>query len=229
LAKPRLAPQGSEQRNRQVFLILLVAMLACILVLTIAIVRNERALNERGLSSFNPIPPPSPIDFAALNLTGPIDPFLKYEIRVNAGGARFTDRYGYVWDADNGFVGGQTFRTEEPIAGTKESSIYQTERYSSNTNGFWYRTAVPSGRYVVSLYFAEVYDGTFAPGARVFDVAIENKTVLEDFDIYAIIGPNAALERSFLVNVTDGELEIHFVRGFAENPKVNALSAVRVE
>ena len=134
-ALAKLAPKGSEERNRQVFTILLAGMLLCILVLAVAIVRNERALNEQGLSSFNPIPPPSPIDFAALNLTGPIEPFPPLEIRVNAGGPRFVDRYNYTWDADYGFSGGFTYRTEEPIKGTKESSIYQTERWSDSGEG----------------------------------------------------------------------------------------------
>lgn len=218
-------------------------MLLAIMVLTVAIVRNERALQSQGLSSFNPVPPPSPIDFAALNLTGDFEPFPPLEIRVNAGGPRFRDRYGYVWEADtilvdrwgnelggeSGFIGGTTFRTEEPIAGTKESSIYQTERWSGEPEGFRYSAEVPNGRYVVSLYFAEVYPGTFARGARVFDVAVEGVTVLDEFDIYALAGANTALERSFLVDVNDERLDIHFKKGALQNPKVNALSVVRVQ
>lgn len=92
--------------------------------------------------------------------------------------------------------------------------LYQTERWSPED--FTYVLQVPDGTYVVSLYFAEVYPGTFRPGARVFDIYVEEQRVLPDWDIYALSGPNAALERSFLATVDDGELTIRFARGAAE-------------
>jgi len=65
--------------------------------------------------------------------------------------------------------------------------------------------------YEVSLHFSDPDNG--APDKRVFDVLIEGRKVLEDFDISAQVGgPNRALVRTFAgIAVDDGKLTLEFV------------------
>ena len=77
--------------------------------------------------------------------------------------------------------------------------------------------------YEVSLHFAEP-DGS-APGERVFDVLIEGRRMLEDFDISAQAGgPNRALVRTFAgVAVDDGKLTLEFVAARSDAKDVSSL------
>jgi N-acetylneuraminic acid mutarotase/glucose/arabinose dehydrogenase len=81
--------------------------------------------------------------------------------------------------------------------------LYQTERYAPTLT---YNVPVPNGNYEVTLYFAEIYFN--AAGQRVFDVSIEGQTVLQNFDIWALAGQFAAVQRTFVVTVTNGVLNI---------------------
>ena len=59
---------------------------------------------------------------------------------------------------------------------------------------------MPDGEYLVELYFIEPWlgigGGMKASGMRLFDVAINGKTVLNDLDIWNEAGTNAALKKS---------------------------------
>lgn len=155
---------------------------------------------------------------------------VSYTQRVNAGGSSYTDAAGNVWAADQaytegswGYVGGGTYDTIEEIANTSDDSLYQTERYGLDE----YRFTLPqNGRYHVELHFAEIF--VKKPGARVFDVFIEGKLVLDDLDIYKLVGRDAAMVRTFEVEVTDGILNISFGREI-EEPKVSAILVQSVE
>jgi len=82
-------------------------------------------------------------------------------VRVNAGGGNYTDGNGDLWSADYGYNTGNTFSTTDPISGTTDDVLYQTERWDSSTSPeLMYSFSVPNGDYVVNLYFAEIYSGT---------------------------------------------------------------------
>jgi hypothetical protein len=81
--------------------------------------------------------------------------------------------------------------------------LYQTVRYAPTLT---YNIPAVNGTYTVTLYFAEIYFN--APGQRVFNVSIEGQTVLQNFDIWAVAGQFAAVQRTFVVTVTDGVLNI---------------------
>jgi hypothetical protein len=128
-------------------------------------------------------------------------------LRVNTGGATYTDSTGAVWSADSGYSAGNTYATSQTIAGTTMSPLYQTVRYDSKP--FQYSFSVPNGTRTVNLRFAEVYFS--ASGQRVFNVVINGQTVLSSFDIVAAAGgPMRALDKSFSVNVTGGQIVIQF-------------------
>jgi hypothetical protein len=122
-------------------------------------------------------------------------------IRVNCGGPSITDSLGRVWSADD-----QRSRsiTTAPIASTSDPAIYQKESWSMGPLA--YQFSVPNGTYTVKLKFAEIY--MTQAGQRVFDIAINGNAVHSRFDILSQTGPNTALDQSYSVNVTDGQISI---------------------
>ena len=161
--------------------------------------------------------------------------------RINAGGSQVSGTP--VWSGDaqgapsqfgNGAAtGNNTFSTTAAInlshpsipAGTPQS-IFQSERWDS-AGGPELQWAFPvtAGQYLVRLYFAETYTGAFGVGARTFDVTIENALVLNDYDVYAEVGGNAGVVKSFTVS-SDATLNINFAH-VVENPAIKAIEIIQ--
>ena len=140
-------------------------------------------------------------------------------LRINAGGGAYTDISGVVWASDTSFSGGATWSTGSSIANTPAPALYQNCRYGT----FGYTFSVPNGNYSVTLKFAEI--SIFGPGQRVFNVAINGAPVLSNFDIFEQSGgANIALDKTFSVRVTGGQLSIQFTNGAANKPMVNAIA-----
>jgi len=139
-------------------------------------------------------------------------------VRLNAGGPAYTDGSGNPWAGDYGYSGGNTALTFSNIAGTNSPALYQTCRWGA----FGYNLAVPNGSYTVTLKFAEIY--FTVAGSRVFNVAINGSSVLSNFDITATAGAFTALDESFPVTVTNGQIAIQFSQGPADFPLVNAIA-----
>jgi hypothetical protein len=142
-------------------------------------------------------------------------------IRIDAGGNSYTDASGSTWSADTLYSGGSTWSVANSIAATGNPALYQTCRYGN----FSYDAAVPNGIYTVTLQFAEI--SVTGPGQRVFNVAINGSQVLGAFDIFAQAGGMfTALDKTFTVSVTNGQLSIQFTSGSANLPMVNAIQIV---
>ena len=118
------------------------------------------------------------------------------------------------------FVGGSTYSTTQSITGTLDPTLYQTERYGPTLT---YNIPVVNDTYTVTLYFAEIWFDH--AGWRVFNVSIEGQTVLQNFDIWAVAGQFAALQRTFVVTVTDGVLNI-VATASVNNAKFSAIQVV---
>jgi N-acetylneuraminic acid mutarotase len=158
-------------------------------------------------------------------------------IRINAGGPAVTSS-GVEWQGDQHFVGGSAYANTSvgDIVNTDDDVLYVTERSaSSNLGTFRYDVPVPTaGIYEVRLHFAEIYWG--APGgadggvgSRVFSASIENgAATLVDYDIYADVGPAAAVVKVFEVTVLDGALSIDF-SAVVNRPKLSALEIFLIE
>jgi hypothetical protein len=143
-------------------------------------------------------------------------------IRVNAGGGAYTDGAGNVWSADTGYNSGQVTSTMgNAIAGTTDDTLFQTAR-SAAAAGFDYSFTVPNGFYEVRLLFAEGWICTYWVGARIFDVELEGSVALSNIDVYAEAGGCTALARTSVTAVTDGVLNVRFVRR-VDNPFVSAI------
>lgn len=151
---------------------------------------------------------------------------LNFPLRINAGGPEVSLN-GNLFGADNYFFNGQSYTNTS----TKIPELYQTERFDSKLN-LDYKIPVPSGNYQVVLHFAEIYWGAAGGvaggiGKRVFDVNIEDVLVLDDYDIIADVGSETPVEKTFLVTVSDGELNLNFSAlastGGINSPKVSAI------
>jgi hypothetical protein len=166
-----------------------------------------------GTPTPTPTATPSPTVTPAPTPTAPI--------LINCGGPTYLDIADQLWSADMDFVGGSPFFNGHSITGTSDPTLYQTVRYAPT---LMYNIPVVNDTYTVTLYFAEIYFD--APGQRVFDVSIEGQTVLQNFDIWTVAGQFAAVQRTFVVTVTDGVLNIVGTAS-ADNANFSAIQVVR--
>jgi hypothetical protein len=107
--------------------------------------------------------------------------------RVNCGGAALVNKQGITFSADGNFEGGKVMTTEESIAQTDNQLLYQSARQGD----FSYTAQVSTGRsYTVKLHFAELSE-KFSK-KRAVHVAINKKTVLENYNLKKRAGMNTA-------------------------------------
>src|SRR5687767_4209226 len=128
--------------------------------------------------------------------------------RVNAGGPAAAGTP--AWSADTSAAPSpftnaaaatsRTYKTTAAIdlshpsipAGTP-MSVFQDERYDERLGATmqWDFPVAALGagqQYEVRLYFAEIYPGAFAAGARQFDVLLEGQLVLDNYDAFVDAG-----------------------------------------
>ncbi len=163
---------------------------------------------------------PEAIELSARPTPVPLPP--REVWRVHSGGEALTDSAGNVWSEDVNFNEGQTAGWGT-VEAEKDAALYQTERWGSD---FSYVFPVLPGAYQVRLLFAE--NLMKEPGKRVFDVLLNGKTVLADFDILKEAGFNRGIERTFKEVAPDvmGNIRVRFVSK-VDNGKVSAIEVVR--
>ena len=170
----------------------------------------------------------------------------KYLYRVNCGGPNYTDHQGNLWLADAhksskktwgsiswtddyagmpAFFGSQQ-RTFDVIHSTNDEQLFQSYRFGMNK--LKYQFPVPDGDYRVELYFTEPWygigGGMDCTGWRLFDIAINNKTVLKDLDIWKEAGSDNALKKTFTVHISGGQLQISFPHTAAGEAIISAIA-----
>jgi hypothetical protein len=138
------------------------------------------------------------------------------EVRILAGhqNGDYTDRLGRIWLSDRYFQGGYVFESgDHPILGTREPRIYQNRREGT----FGYDVPLPPGVYELRLHFAETLFGenNAAGGgeaSRVFNVSINGREALHEFDVLSEAGPSTADVRAFkdISPAADGKLHLKF-------------------
>jgi hypothetical protein len=150
----------------------------------------------------------------------------------------YVDSLGTYWWSDREYAVGSwghfngplIWGTGQRILGTNDPALFQTQRYGDG-GSFGYRFDVPNGRYEVELWFAEIFFDE--PGERVFDVLIELQPVFDNLDVVAQAGGAfRALIKRFEADVSDEQLNVGFVRDWAngrENPIVNAIRVTKLE
>ena len=138
--------------------------------------------------------------------------------RINAGGPDYTDTNGNLFVADQayttgsfGYVGGRARTFSNPIGDTQDDPLYQDLRLVFN-GSFFYRFDVSSAAaFEVTLHLmAPALSGA---GNIVMDVLAEGEVALDNLDIKAQAGgAYRALIKTFTVNVSDGRLDLKFVK-----------------
>jgi hypothetical protein len=175
---------------------------------------------------------------------------------VNAGGPEFTAADGTVYQASSattaftggsasgpGNINGLTDSTD--IANTDDDVLYRTELYGGDSNNAAPNLEIPvseSGTYEVTLQFAEIYQGVASnddpdssgptdgtqENDRLFSATVEGQQVLTDYDIYSEVGPLAASDKTYTVEVTDGTLNVDF-SATNDNAKISAIKVEQID
>ncbi|XLT32075.1 hypothetical protein HN873_063367, partial [Arachis hypogaea] len=112
---------------------------------------------------------------------------------------------------DSGVVDYYTWSNTSKLA-MNNAELYMNARVSALSLTY-YGYCMGNGSYTVNLHFAEIMftdDQTYSSlGRRVFDIYIQRKLVLKDFDIAKEAGGvGKAIIKNFTANVTSGTLEI---------------------
>ncbi len=178
-------------------------------------------------------------------------------INILLGGNRyFTDNEQQAWIPDQryrsgswGSIGGKVFKipnngrlpygTDKNITGTDNDPIYQTQQLGIQQ----YKFDVLPGNYELTLHFAELLGGAVKElpynlndperiepkGKRIFNVYVNKKLFLDNFDITAQYGTAAAVVQKTNITVIDGtgiEIVFEAIEGEAV---LNALQLKKIE
>ncbi len=173
-----------------------------------------------------------------------------YVYRVNCGGPDYQDENGNTWLADRefnkeitghgstswttDFPGMPSFfasqrRTFSPIKNTKDWKLFQSFRYGKDKLKFEFD--LEDGEYLVEMYFIEPWlgigGGMNAKGMRLFDVAINDKIVLNDLDIWSEAGTNTVLKKTVKAKVSGGKMVISFPESKAGEALISAIAIAK--
>ncbi|HTL18241.1 MAG TPA: alpha-amylase family glycosyl hydrolase, partial [Patescibacteria group bacterium] len=156
-----------------------------------------------------------------------------YLQRLSGGNpASVTDCSANLWLADQayasgsfGYSGGNAGNVGSTVTGicAPAQPLYQRERYGT---GYSYLFDCPIGVYETTLLEAETY--WTAPGQRVFNVFIQGRQVLTNFDICAAAGgPNLPLTLTFTNSITNSQLQLLFT-AVVDNARVSGVRALKI-
>lgn len=125
-------------------------------------------------------------------------------IRVNLGGAAYTDSHGNTWQADNGCVGGSAFDAgSQAISGTADPTLFESIHYAAQGASYTCTYSVANGTYTVNLSFAELWGSH-----RNVNVKINGTVALTAFDVFGKVGGYAADIETFNATVSNGSMTI---------------------
>ncbi|SKB46160.1 malectin domain-containing carbohydrate-binding protein, partial [Maribacter arcticus] len=113
---------------------------------------------------------------------------------------------------------------------TTFDGIFGRERYDAATgNEMEFKFPLQNGDYVVNLYLGNSYEPANEIGDRIFDISLEGVIVKDNLDLISEFGHLTAGMLSFPVRLNDGEINILFLHGVAENPIVSAIEIIEVD
>ena len=159
---------------------------------------------------------------------------------INCGGNEYTDSNGVTYEADKYYNGGTSsdHGLNFEIKNTEDQTLYQTERWSSETLTYSLPLKLGiNGKYALILKFSEVYFNN--KGEKIFNVALGKENIIKNLDIFAKVGKAEAYDEYIEFEIKnkqvlyknrncnkalDGDkLLVNFIKGSADNPKINAI------
>ncbi|MCR5695573.1 MAG: hypothetical protein K6G73_01225 [Marinilabiliaceae bacterium] len=165
-----------------------------------------------------------------------------YTHRINCGGDRYTDAWGNEWTADdslichswandfdgmNAYSASQTADYDMPVL-----PLFQTSRYGRHRMS--YKVAAHKGTYRVELYFVEPWYGKGCgeqadyEGLRIFDVAINDSTVIDNLDIWAQAHYGKTYKRVVEIVNEQDSIEISFPEVRSGQAIISAIAIARM-
>lgn len=138
----------------------------------------------------------------------------------------------YLIDPGSNHTGGTSMSSYHASVdqATTPTGIYSTERSNQDPNDpYEYQFPVSQvGPYEVRLYMGNDWSGSQNPGQRVFSVQIEDPipVVYSNIDLSDQFGHKVGAMIKFTTQVTDGNLNIKFLHGPANNPLINGIEIV---
>lgn len=192
--------------------------------------QDDACPNEAGVAALNGCPEDAEesTELAGANI-----------LRINSGGPEVTIGAD-TWEADEQYGAGAkaSYIADDEITeieNTELDEIYLSEAITTNDANqgpFSYAIPISNGTYTIKLHFAEIYWGVPKRdaegeegdvGSRVFDVDIEEMSILNNLDVFEVAGGAAtAITKMYDIEVTDGELNIVFT-STVDKPKVSAI------
>jgi alpha-amylase len=158
-----------------------------------------------------------------------------YFLRLSAGNSSdVTDCNSNTWFKDKaytfgdfGYSGGATGFVANTISGVcaQGQSLYQHERFSTDSGGVQYEFDCPEGIYEIALLNSETFWS--GPGQRQFNVTIQGQQVLTNFDIYAAAGMNLPVTNIFTTAVSNSQLKVLFLP-VVDNTRISGLQVRRI-
>lgn len=161
--------------------------------------------------------------------------------RINCGGSEMPDTP-INWEEDKNSNPSPYLNSDESnntggwdgFGGTNTTPIPEDILGSRRWDGAWndemrWSFPVSGGDYEVRLYFVE-YEESNGAGDRVFDIEVEGNVELNNFDPFAEAGYNVGFQKTIFASVTDGTLNIDFLReaGASDDPVVQAIEILSV-
>lgn len=146
---------------------------------------SSSSSSNSNISSNPPVSSSSSISSSSSSEGIPAGSTLVYAI--NAGGA-VTTLNGEEYQADRFSTGGSPNIVTDPIAGVNQDTLYQSERYGT----YRYEIPVSNSTYSVRLHFVEMFHE--AAGARLFSLSVEGQPVVQNIDLYDLVGHDTAYE-----------------------------------
>jgi regulation of enolase protein 1 (concanavalin A-like superfamily) len=151
------------------------------------------------------------------------------DVAINAGGGAAGS---FLADTDFTVDTGATFSVSNPIGtvgvvGPAPQAVYQSERYGVFT--YTIPGLTPGALYNVRMHFAEIFFNS--PGQREFNVAINGRQVLTNFDVdSAAGGPDQAIVEPFLARAdSQGRMIVQFTLGVADLAKLSGIEVLRAD
>lgn len=134
--------------------------------------------------------------------------------RVNAGGAEHDGWWSEdSWSNPNAYVNNDVIGFTSANGTSVGAGGFFTEKSRVNRTSYNMEWDFPvlNGNHIVALYFAESPTTSQTIGSRVFDVEIEGKKVLDDFDIMRFTGPGRAVVFYISVFIEDNIVDIDLI------------------